>query len=98
MESPVSPGDVNRHGTDVLLQSEPDWITRPYVLVHHKRTGCTDGGVPREVELRPRREDAHPTRVRRVVLRQDESRFTEIEFASNLLHALARNTSGVRQN
>src|SRR5438876_12248404 len=54
--------------------------------------------MPGEVELRPRREDAHPTRVRRVVLRQDESRFAEIEFASNLLHALGRNTSGVRQN
>src|SRR5258708_6334309 len=54
--------------------------------------------MPREVELPPRCEDAHPTCVRRIVLRQDEGRFAEIEFASNLLHALGRNTSGVRQN
>src|SRR5258706_10897760 len=33
-----------------------------------------------------------------VVLRQAESRFAEIEFAPNLLRALGRNTSGVRQN
>src|SRR3981189_3586584 len=30
--------------------------------------------------------------------RQDEGRFTEIEFASNLLHALARYAARVRQN
>src|ERR1700747_2682971 len=54
--------------------------------------------MPREVELRPRCEDAHPTRVRRIVLWQDESGFAEIEFASNLLHALCRNAGRVRQN
>src|SRR5438094_4065426 len=54
--------------------------------------------MPREVELRPRCEDAHPTRVRRIVLRQDEGGFAEIEFASNLLHALGRNAGRVRQN
>src|SRR5208282_3782797 len=54
--------------------------------------------MPREVELRPGCEDAHPTRVRRIILRQDEGRFAEIEFASNLLHALGRNAGRVRQN
>jgi len=38
------------------------------------------------------------TRARRIVLRQDESGFAEIEFASNLLHALGRNAGRVRQN
>src|ERR1700730_3264982 len=94
----VSLRDVNRHGTDILLQNEPDWITKPFVLFHHKRTGRADRGGPREVELRPRCEDAHPTRVRRIVLRQDEGRFAEIEFTSNLLHALGRNAGRVRQN
>src|ERR1700738_5014659 len=68
------------------------------MLLHHKRTRCADRGMPREVELRPRCEDAHPTRVRRIVLRQDEGRFAEIEFASNLLHALGRTTGCVREN
>src|SRR6202048_5098324 len=68
------------------------------MLLHHKRTRCADRGMPREVELRPRCEDAHPTRVRRIVLRQDEGRFAEIEFTSNLLHALGRNAGRVRQN
>src|SRR5205807_10044448 len=54
--------------------------------------------MPREVELRPRCEDAHPTRVRRIVLWQDEGGFAEIEFASNLLHALGRYAGRVRQN
>jgi hypothetical protein len=54
--------------------------------------------MTREVELRPRCEDAHPTRVRRIVLRQDKGRFAEIEFASNLLHALGRNAGCVREN
>src|SRR5579863_6870540 len=54
--------------------------------------------MPRKVELRPRCEDANPTRVRRIVLRQDESRFAEVEFTSNLLHALGRNASRARQN
>src|ERR1700720_2807534 len=94
----MSLSDVDRHGTDILLQNEADWITEPYVLFHHKRTGCADRGMPRKVELRPRREDANPTRVRRIVLRQDECRFAEIEFASNLLHALGRNAGRVRQN
>src|SRR6202167_1190986 len=98
MEPPVFLSDVYRHGTDILLQNEPDWITKPYVLFHHKRTGCADRGMPRKVELRPRCEDAHPTRVRSIVLRQDEGRFAEIEFASNLLHALGRNAGRVRQN
>src|SRR5207253_9634932 len=53
--------------------------------------------MPREVELRPRCEDAHAIGIG-IVLRQHEGRFAEIEFASNLLHALGRNTSGVRQN
>src|ERR1700691_2920921 len=98
MEPPVFLSDVYRHGTDILLQNEPDWITKPYVLFHHKRTGCADRGMPRKVELRPRCEDAHPTRVRRIVLRQDEGRFAAIQFASNLLHALGRNAGRVRQN
>src|ERR1700689_824793 len=54
--------------------------------------------MPGKVELRPRCEDAHPTRIRRIVFRQDEGRFAEIEFASNLLHALGRNARRVRQN
>src|SRR5437868_11430577 len=94
--NPVSPSDVNRHGTDILLQNEPDWITPPHMLLYHKRTGCADRGMPRDVELRPRCEDAHPTRVRRTLLRQDEGRFAEIEFAGNLLHALGRNAGRVR--
>src|SRR5580704_14339420 len=98
MEPPVSLGNVDRHGTDILLQYEPDWITKPYVLFHHQRTGCADRGMPRKVELRPRCEDAHPTRARSIFLRQDERRFAEIEFASNLLHALGRNACRVRQN
>src|ERR1700719_5150925 len=98
MEAAVSLSDVDRHGTDILLQNEAEWITKAYVLFHHKRTGCADRGMPRKVELRPRCEDANPTRVRRIVLRQDERRFAEIEFASNLLHALGRNAGGVRQN
>src|SRR5580658_3367248 len=53
--------------------------------------------MPRKVELRPRCEDPHPTRVRSIVLQQDEGRFAEIEFASNLLHALGRNAGRVRQ-
>src|SRR5690242_13256243 len=32
------------------------------------------------------------------LLRQDEGRFAEIEFAGNLLHALGRNAGRVRQN
>jgi len=40
--------------TDILLQNEPDWITKPSVVFHHKRTSCADRGMPREVELRPR--------------------------------------------
>src|SRR6202047_3605904 len=94
----MSLSDVDRYGTDILLQNEADWITKPFVLFHHKRTGCADRGMPREVELRPRCEDAHPTRVRRIVLRQDEGGFAEIEFTSNLLHALGRNAGRVRQN
>src|SRR6267154_4533597 len=90
--------DVVRHRSDILLQNEADWFTKPFVLFHHKRTGCADRGMPREVELRPRCEDANPTRVRRIVLWQDETRFSEIEFASNLLHALDRNAGRVRQN
>jgi len=41
-----------------------------------------------------------PTRkgVRRIVLRQYEGRFAEIEFTSNLLHAFGRNADRVRQN
>src|SRR5579864_9180124 len=54
--------------------------------------------MPREVELYPRCEDAHSTRVRRIVLRQDEGRFAEIEFTSNILHPLGRNAGRVRQN
>src|ERR1051325_900468 len=68
------------------------------MLFHHKRTGCADRGMTRDVELRPRGEDAQPTRVRRILLRQDEGRFAEIEFAGNLLHALGRNAGRVRQN
>src|SRR5205823_5047686 len=98
VEPPVSLSDVNRHGTDILLQNEPHWITRPHVLLHHKRTGCADRGMPSKVELHPRCEDAYPTRVRRIVLRQDEGRFAEIEFAGNLLHALGRNARRVGQN
>jgi hypothetical protein len=37
----------------------------------------------------------HPTCVRGIVLRQDEGRFAESEFASSLLHALGRNAGGV---
>src|SRR6202035_4788715 len=98
VEPPVSLSDVNCHGTHILLQNEADWITKPFVLFHHERTGCADRGMPRKVELRPRGEDANPTRVRRIFLRQDECRFAEIEFASNLLHALDRNAGRVRQN
>src|SRR6202047_1411457 len=94
----MSLSDVDRYGTDILLQNEADWITKPFVLFHHKRTGCADRGMPRDVELRPRCEDAHPTSVRRVLLRQDEGRFAEIEFAGNLLHALGRNAGRIRQN
>src|SRR5262245_10235289 len=90
--------DINRHGTGILLKDEPDWITKPYVLFHHKSTGCADRGVSRKIELHPRCKDAHPKVVCRIVLRQDESRFAEVEFASNLLHALGRNAGRVRQN
>src|SRR5437660_10759636 len=69
----------------------------PYGLVHHERTGCADRGMPREVELGPRCEDAHAMGIG-IVLRQDEGRFAEIEFASDLLHTLGRNASRVRQN
>src|ERR1700683_891182 len=98
MEPPVFLSDVHRNGTDILLQNEPDWITKPYVLFHHKRTGCADRGMPRKVELSPRCEDAHPTCASSIVLPQDEGRFAEIEFTSNLLHALGRNAGRVRQN
>src|SRR5580658_8623320 len=54
--------------------------------------------MPRKVELHPRREDAHPASVRRIVLRQDEGRFAEIEFTGNLLHALGRDAGRVRQD
>src|SRR5215468_228922 len=54
--------------------------------------------MSRKVELHPRCEDANSTRVRRIVLRQDEGRFAEIEFTGNLLHALGRNAGRVRQN
>src|SRR5580765_330911 len=54
--------------------------------------------MSRKIELHPRCKDAHPKVVCRIVLRQDESRFAEIEFASNLLHALGRNAGRVRQN
>src|SRR5215468_4476364 len=98
MEFSVSLSDVDRHGADILLQHEADRITKPFVLFHHKRAGCADRGMPREVEFRARCEDAHPTRVRRIVLRQDEGRFAEIKFASNLLHALSRNAGCAREN
>src|SRR5207245_4106008 len=98
VEAPVSVSDINRHGTGILLQNEPDWSTKPYVLFHHKGTGCADRGMSRKVELHPRCEDAHSTRVRRIVLRQDEGRFAEIEFTSNPLHALGRNAGRVKQN
>src|SRR6202041_2559727 len=98
VEPSISLRDVDRHGTYILLQNEPDWITKAYVLFHHKRTGCADRGMPRKVELRPRCENAYPTRVRRIVLRQDECCFGEIEFASNLLHAFGRNAGRVGQN
>src|SRR5437660_2276161 len=69
----------------------------PYGLVHHERTGCADRGMPREVELGPRCEDAHAIGIG-IILRQDEGRFAEIEFASDLLHTLGRNARRVRQN
>src|SRR4029077_19112333 len=97
-KAPFSVSDINRHGTGILLQNEPDWSTKPYVLFHHKGTGCADRGMSGKVELHPRCEDAHSTRVRRIVLRQDEGRFAEIEFTSNLLHPLGRNAGRVRQN
>ena len=94
----VSLNDVDCHGTHVLLQDEANWIAGHFALFHHKRTGCADRGVSREVELRSRCEDAHPTGVRGIVLRQDEGRFAEIELASNLLHALGRDPGCVREN
>src|SRR5262249_41474729 len=69
-----------------------------YVLFHHQRAGCADGGSPREVEFGPRCEDAHATRARWIALREDEGRFAEIEFASDLLHALGRDAGRVGQN
>src|SRR5262249_42244086 len=39
-----------------------------------------------------------PTRVRRFVLRQDEGRFRQSEFASNPLHARGRNAGCVSEN
>src|SRR5947209_19650925 len=54
--------------------------------------------MPRKVELRPRREDAHPIGVRRIVLRQNDGRLAEIEFTSDLLHALGRNAKCVWQD
>src|SRR5262249_55549404 len=42
-------------------------------------------------------EDAHAIGIG-IPLRQDEGRFAEIEFASNLLHALCRNAGRVSQN
>src|SRR5438270_73975 len=53
--------------------------------------------MPREVELRPRCEDAHAIGIG-IVLRQDEGCFAEIEFAGDLLHTLGRNAGRVRQN
>src|SRR5258707_11274343 len=53
--------------------------------------------MPREVELRPRCEDAHAIGIG-IVRRQDEGRFAEIEFASDLLHTLGRNARRVRQD
>src|SRR5207302_7420500 len=61
-------------------------------------TGCADRGMSRKIELHPRCKDAHPKVVRRIVLRQDEGHFAEIEFTSNLLHAFGRNAGRVRQN
>src|SRR5215470_12481802 len=98
MEAPVSVSDINRHGTGILLENEPNWSTKPCVLFHHKGTGCADRGMSRKIELHPRCKDAHPTRVRRIVLRKNEGRFAEIEFTSNLLHALGRNANRVWQN
>src|SRR5579859_106176 len=54
--------------------------------------------MSRKADLHARRKDAHPKVVRRIVLRQDEGRFAEIEFTSNLLHAFGRNAGRVRQN
>src|SRR5439155_19762982 len=53
--------------------------------------------MPREVELSTRCEDAHAIDIG-IVLRKDEGRFAEIEFASDLLHTLGRNARRVRQN
>src|SRR5205085_6623691 len=61
-------------------------------------TGCAERGISRKIELHPRCKDAHPKVVRRVLLRQDEGRFAEIEFTSNLLHAFGRNAGRVRQH
>src|SRR6202007_547204 len=57
-----------------------------------------DRGMSRKIELHPRCKDAHPKVCCRILLRQDEGRFAEIEFSSNLLHALGRNAGRVRQN
>src|SRR5215467_11398722 len=54
--------------------------------------------MSRKVELHPRCEDANSTRVRRIVLRQNEGRFAEVEFTGNLLHALGRNPNRVWQD
>src|ERR1700758_2319896 len=54
--------------------------------------------MSRKIELHPRCKHAHPKLVRRIVPRQDEGRFAEIEFTSNLLHSFSRNAGRVRQN
>jgi hypothetical protein len=68
------------------------------VLFHSSAQAVPTEWMPREVELRPRCEDAHPTCVRRIVLRLNEGRFAEIEFTSNLLYALGRNANRIWQN
>src|SRR6201984_3780108 len=98
VQARVSVSDINRHGAGIVLQNEPYWSTKPYVLLHHKGTGRADRGMSRKVELHPRCEDAHSTRFRRIVLRQDEVPLAEIEFTSNLLHPRGRNAGHVRQS
>src|SRR5882757_5933545 len=97
MITPVSLNDIDHHGTDILLQNQSDRISRLDMLLHDQRTGGPDRRMPREVELCPRGENAHAIGIA-VVFRQDEGRFRKVELASDFLHALGRDTGGVRQN
>ena len=80
-------GDLLEHHG---LRADRPAVTRAFP---RQRKGGADIGMAGKRHLRPRREDAHLRGMRRVLRRQDEGGFGEIELGGDRLH-LARRQSG----